>query len=436
MKKQGVLFAAVLAAALLFATPASADPISAIVAVVSAVASTIGSIIAAVSAFTVAGFSVGRILLQVGLNLLISELFAPKRSSVAQRQASILELSLGEGPREAIFGTACTGGRLMNGWNDGGENEYETLVVRIADQEITGYDGFYIDDRYYALTVQGAQTHADFQDDGPRLWIETRNGTPGQTVPSFITTQGVAAGEYTALEAANSFVGLAYVVVRYKISDKVWKNGRPNFRWVVRGAKCYDPRKDSTVTGGSGAHRWGQPSTYEFTDNARVSHYNYIRGVWNYAADPPQLMVGPGRSAEEAPPEDVIAGANLCDEAVALKAGGTEKRYRVSAVIQANERWIDIEEHFAAAMAGQLVERAGTIGVDPGAAKSAPYPLFTDANLLKGSEFSFQGKAPRDKLVNTVVARYVEPAQLWEQATAPLRRSLAVSYTHLTLPTN
>lgn len=394
-----------------------------IVGFIGGVIGAIGTALGAISAFAIGGIAVGRILLTVGLNLIMGALFAPKKASVAERQAQTLDLTLGESPREAIFGIAATGGVLLDGWNDGAKNDYETMVIRLADHECDAVIGYYVNDKYYDLNKQGAQDdHPDFVD--PRfnsvgLWIETRNGAPNQTLAPIIAAQGVSSGEFAATD---KFAGMCYAVARYVISEKVWSAGRPRFIWVVRGLKCYDPRLDSTVSGGSGPQRWGQPTTYAFSENARVCHYNYVRGVWNYAATPAQLMVGPGRSAEEAPPDLMIADANLCDEDVTLKAGGTEKRYTASAVVKADERWIDVEEHFAAAMAGQLVERGGTIGVDPGAAKSVAF-TFTDDQLLAGKEMAYQGKVGRAKLTNTVVARYVDPTQLWQQASAAMRRS-------------
>lgn len=400
-----------------------------VVAAVAAVAGFVANTFAAIGLVSFGAFAgnlilaIGPALLNIGASLLIGKIFAPKRPPAAERQAQVLELSLGETAREAVFGRAATGGSLNNAWNDGGQNEYESVVIVLADHECDAVEGYYIEDTYYALTDQGAQLHADLQDGGPVLWVETRLGAPGQTVASIISTQGVAAGEWTSGEAAASFKGLCYAVVRYKISDKVWKSGRPRFRWLVRGLKCYDPRKDSTVPGGSGTHRWGEPETYEWSRNARVCHYNYIRGVWNYASDPPQLVVGPGRTEEEAPPAEAIAGMNLCDEAVTLKAGGTEPRYIVAAVVRADEPWIQVEDEFAAAMGGELVERSGTIGVDAGAAKTSSFD-FTDADLISGRALTFKGKVTRNELINSVVARYIEPTQLWEIATAPIRRSL------------
>jgi hypothetical protein len=85
---------------------------------------------------------------------------------------------------------------------------------------------------------------------------------------------------------------------------------------VVRGKYCYDPRKDDTVTGGSGDHRWDDPDTWEFSDNPVVCRYNWVRGIYaeDDVSDQTKLLVGRGLSAEEAPPENVIAPANVCDE--------------------------------------------------------------------------------------------------------------------------
>lgn len=378
---------------------------------------------AAVSAF-VTSTSIGSLLLRVGLNLAGYLLFAPKKASVAQRQGSVLEVQLGEVAREAVLGLAATGGSMSNPWNDGPDNDWETVVYQVADHEITAYTGYILQDKVYELTNDGEQDHEDFKDDNGNIELEIyfRKGAPGETPPAPIMTQGVAADQYSDNPA--KFVGLAYVVVRYHVSPQAWKSGRPTgFRWLVRGAKVYDPRLDDTVDGGAGPHRWGEPDTYEWSENAAVLHYNFIRGIWNYAADPPQLMVGPGRSAQEAPPENAIYAANVCDEDVALKAGGTEKRYTASCVIPANEPWINTEEHFAAAMGGQLVERSGTIAIDVGAAKTVEL-AFSDGDMIVGADVVYQAYVGRESLINTVVARYVDRAQLYEQASAPMRRSL------------
>lgn len=401
--------------------------IAAVGAAMTAVAVGIGKALTAfgVSAYT-AGV-IGGLAVKYGVQIAIvwatSKLLAPKLDNVGARQADVLELSLGEHPREAIFGRAATGGTLMDAFNWGGsQNDWEAMVIALADHECQALVGFYVDDKYVAHVGNGnVSGYSD--SNGAALQVFFLPGTMTQTLPgtvgagpnamSFVSASG---GRWTA---DDRLLGVAAVIVCYRFTPEIL-GGRPSFRWVIDGKKCYDPRKDSTVTGGSGLHRWNDPATHEWTENAALCRYNYLRGVYTNG----QLILGPGRTAEEAPPEDVIAAANLCDENVTLKAGGTVKRYTVSAVVRADEPWIDVEEAFAAAMGAELIERSGMIVIDPGAAKTVA-KTFTDADLLEDFPVEVQAKLSRRDLVNTVTASYVDPAQMYEEQTAPIRRLLA-----------
>ncbi|MBT9373505.1 hypothetical protein, partial [Rhizobium sp. CSW-27] len=70
-----------------------------------------------------------------------------------------------------------------------------------------------------------------------------------------------------------------------------------------------DPRKDSSI-GGAGDHRWGDDSTYEFTENPVVMDYNYRRGFsWNG-----DLFLGMGMDPDLLPIDRYVTAANICDE--------------------------------------------------------------------------------------------------------------------------
>ncbi|MEE2849842.1 MAG: hypothetical protein VX561_08235, partial [Pseudomonadota bacterium] len=81
------------------------------------------------------------------------------KSSVAERQASVTTLSLGETPREAVVGVACVGGSLIDAWNHGGKygTDYVTRRVALADHVLDGLIGYYLDDTYYPFVANGAQ---------------------------------------------------------------------------------------------------------------------------------------------------------------------------------------------------------------------------------------------------------------------------------------
>lgn len=410
MIKSRIVGLALCCAALFTATAAKADPISA--AIVAGIGLTGTAATIATAVITLALTTVG--------SMVATRLLAPGQKA-QDRQASITTITIGEGPREALFGEAATAGSLSDAFNYGGTNgtDWEVMIVVVADHRCHSLTGFYVADVYVPFTGNGPV--AGYNGQLEVYWLE---GTEAQVMPPVVTTHG-------DWDADSNLAGCATVVVAYKADspktkNPIWTAGRPQFLWVVKGKHCYIPRLDSTVPGGSGPHRWEDPSTWQWTDNVIDCRYNWMRGV--FACDridqPDMLLVGRGLSAIEAPPARTIAAANVCDELVPLKAGGSEKRYRLNAVIRADEEFISTEELFAAACAGVIVQREGGVEIEPGAARSV-VAEFTDDDLIIGEKVTvnrFKGDAQR---VNSVVPRYVEPTQKWADHAAPIRRVLA-----------
>jgi hypothetical protein len=388
---------------------AHADPISATAAAIVAAIGVTGT------AATIATFVITTAL-RMATAYALSKLTGPKRAQ-QERQASVTTLSIGESAREVAFGRVCSGGSLVAAANFGGEygTDWEVLEIALADHEIDGLEGFYIGADFYPYTGNGLQS--GFSN---CLDLEFVNASDDVAPPArFAGAAGM--GDLDRLR------GVAKVWAAYKANDKVWPQGRPSFKWLFRGKRCYDARKDSTVPGGDpdGDHRWNAPSTWEWSENVYVCRYNWLRGVFalDQVDKPEMLLVGRGLSEIEAPPENVFAPANVCDELVALKAGGSEARYRCAAVIRADETFDTTEQMFAAAMAGVIVQREGGVEIEPGQAKSTVVEI-TDADLVIGETVTFDRFLPAPDRVNTVIGRYVEPAQGWSDHAAPVRRSV------------
>lgn len=398
-------------ALLTVSAPAHAEPIS--LAILGALSITATTTAVAITTFIVT--TLGSILLSKVISL-----FSPK-ANAQDRQASVAQLSIGEHPREAIFGEAATGGSLADAFNYGGPEgtDWEVLVIVVADHRCEALTGFYVGDQYVAFVGDSAIAGYNGQ-----LMVWWRDGRLDQVLPSVLRDHG-------GWSASDNLAGCATIVVAYKADDPksktpIWTSGRPQFLWVVKGKRCYIARRDGSLPGGSGSHRWAEPSTWEWTDNLIDCRYNWQRGV--YAGDqvrrPEMLLIGRGLSAVEAPPERTFAAANLCDEPVPLKAGGTERRYRCNFVVRANEEFITTEEAFAAACAGDIVQREGGVEVEPGAAKAVIAEI-TDDDIIVGEKVTFNRFRTDKQRINTVVPRYVEPAQKWADHAAPIRRVVA-----------
>jgi hypothetical protein len=277
----------------------------------------------------IGGFVIGAALIAVGLTVpgmqglifqgaamivtqAVYDLTAPKTPA---RQASEMSIQLGETPRVVQFGETFTPGSLVDGFNYGGKygTDWEVLIIRLADHKCHSLVSFYVNDEINSYTGDG-----DVQRYDGKFKIYFRGDTTNDPLPDIVLDNGIG---WTSADIGQSGCD---VIVAYK-ADKpdakhpVWPGGRPRFGFVIRGKLCYDPRLDDTVTGGAGAHRWDDASTWEWSENAVVCWYNYERGIYadDDTSDQSKLLVGRGLTAEESPPEYIFANANLCDEIAA-----------------------------------------------------------------------------------------------------------------------
>jgi hypothetical protein len=385
-----------------------------------------GEIIAGVVLLgTPGGQALGTELIIMGVTTVVSQavvdLTMPKGAK--SRNALETELQLGEIPRRVIFGKTATAGSLVDAGDYGGKygTDHEVVIFALADHECDSLVEFYVNDLLITYTGDGAYTQIDPTADSPHLWVYFRSGTEFQSLPS------VVSDNLPGWTSSDNGAGICYVVVDYR-ADKpdnkklAFPGGRPSFLWVVKGKKCYDPRLDDTVTGGAGAHRWADPSTREWSENPIVCAYNWRRGI--YACDrvdqPSMLLVGRGLTETEAPPAYIAADANLCDEVM----DDSLPRYTIGGVIAADEKYIDVEEKFAAACGGIIIQPEGTVQIEPAQARTPSF-TFTDDDILVGSTVEYnQGvlsQAASD-WINTTIPQFVSPAQKWQDHAAPIRR--------------
>jgi hypothetical protein len=127
------------------------------------------------------------------------------------------------------------------------------------------------------------------------------------------------------------------------------------------------PRLDSTVSGGSGTHRWDDPSTWEWSENPAVCRYNWVRGIYaNDQVSDPALLGRPRAECHRSAAREHLRRR----QPVRRDVVGSGVRYRVAGPVYANQEFIDVEEMFALATAGSTVTRQGSVELEPGQAKS------------------------------------------------------------------
>jgi len=151
-----------------------------------------------------------------------------------------------------------------------------------------------------------------------------------------------------------------------------------------------------------GAQSASDPTTWTYSDNQALCLLDALR------QNP--LERYPLSQIRQADFEDA---ADVADEGVSLKSGGTERRYRVGGLVAyANgPELLDQLQPLALSGAGELVRIGGKIGYRPGVWVA---PEITLDDALRDRPMTFRStRSPRD-LPGAVRASFPDPASSWE----------------------
>lgn len=394
-----VIFAAFWAV-LLLAEPAHAGPVGMLFTAVAKLAATnvvVGALV--------------KIGVSIALSALSTALMGKPRSSGIQTDTTQEGGTLSQSFIVGRYATAGT--RIAPRMTFGSNNRDMFDVIQISDLPITGISRISINGAWRDMNTGVSWDGIEFDAAGELYAADLFLGD--QTTASPRLMAKYSSGVERPWQSDMIGRGMAYAVM-YHYFKKEEHSSWPEPLFEVQGIKLYDPRKDSTI-GGSGAHRWANKATWEWTENPVVIIYNILRGI-----ELPDGRVWGGKcDAEDLPLSVWAAAANKCDELVTLAGGGTQARYRCGFEIKvAEDEPAEIIEELLKSCAGSIVEIGGTYKIrahGPG----LPVYFFSDDDLLvtSGHEFNpFPGLA---ETYNTINASYPEPSSLWESHDAPER---------------
>lgn len=237
---------------------------------------------------------------------------------------------------------------------------------------------------------------------------------------------GDIAAEYPGfITSADKFAGIALAVVDFIYNPDAFPQSFPSVVPVFRGAKCYDPRLDSTYPGGSGSHRLATPSTWAFTENPALHLQRYI--TW---------YSGLNLRTKDYSMADVFSEADVCDVSTAFDltatAGGTTKvtlpRYRSGITIAADTAPPQGLAAVLETMAGDYGWAGGLFRFRAGRMGTSAFAMDTSW-LVQGVNDTGEpdGEAvitavqalPREQRVNRVTGRCVDASQRYQMLPFP-----------------
>ncbi|WP_323034100.1 phage tail protein [Pararhodobacter sp.] len=336
------------------------------------------------------------------------------------------DLRMGGGvARGGSYGRVGTAGFLAYSNSFADNNNMLDLVQVLGDGPHDGLDGVWVAGKRHAVTrIGGNAWRTDYRVEGvigatgiSYLTVVLWHGYSDQPASNVLVNYANPAGRWTAQDR---LAGVCYAHVSGLYDEEAFPDGIPQCVFDLRGRRLYDWRKDSTV-GGSGAHRWADERTWEFSENPILQLYNYQRGTWLGG----ELTVGMGVAPADLNLDAYTAAANACDELVAESDGSTAPRYRCGTYVAADEEHASVIQRFLDACGGALYESVGAYSPQAGVAQIVTYPTITDGDLVSGRPVRFAARRPRAELTNGVFGSFSDPKQQYELMAYAARTSAA-----------
>lgn len=280
------------------------------------------------------------------------------------------------------------------------------MGIILAAHEIDGVDEVRIGDKPVVLKPDGTANSAPYYAATDNyLKVSIRTGAPGQTIDPIL------AADFPELPASFKQQGYATAVLKMRYSltstdaatraddhNRVWTNGTPQPKFLVRGAKVYDPR-DPTQSASNSA-------TWKFTDNASLCLAYYLTSTKGCRVEWADIDMDALKTAAAAD-----------DQIITLKDGTTERRYTVNGVISMDAEPVMVVQNLLTANLGRLVWRQGAYAILSGVPRSAVWTI-NDDTARGGMEVRYD--RPRRELINTIRTRFIAPDREYQLCDGPI----------------
>jgi hypothetical protein len=247
-------------------------------------------------------------------------------------------------PRKIVYGTTAMATDVRYATFAGANQEYYHQILAVASHKVEGIDEIWFDTEL-AWSATGGVTaaYAGYLTVDPKL-----EGSSGNTV--------AIDGNWNS---SSRLTGCAYIYLRYKLTGNSKKAESPfgsqiPSRVTVRGKGAFVPDIRAGGVSASDQSTWVGGASAR---NPALQLLFYLRG-WRING---KLAVGRGIPANRIDLNSFITAANMCDETVALAAGGTEPRYRADGVFSEGDGPSTVLANLTAAMNAELRDSGGKI---------------------------------------------------------------------------
>jgi hypothetical protein len=237
-----------------------------------------------------------------------------------------------DAPYQIIYGEVIVGG-IITFLNESSNRQRLHHIITLAGHQINSIESLYIDGNRvtFGSAISGTAQWANggVKPDGSSIdysnlvRIAFASGSTSQSAIADAVSE--LGGYWTSNHRQR---GCAHAYLSIKWDGQKFGEGQPEISFKIKGKLVYDPRSETTV----------------YSNNAALIIADFIT----------DSRVGLGEDSSLIDWDAVEAAADICDEDVDLKEGGTEKRYTINCYFDHDEGKEEIIEEMVAAMSGHL----------------------------------------------------------------------------------
>ena len=318
-------------------------------------------------------------------------------------------------------------GDFINGTRDLKSNRFLYRAVSLCAGPIQSVENILIDDEGYQSSRFG-------QGDNRHFAASVSLGpTAGQNFSAMRTSYS----DFGAWGSTFTGKGVAYAIERlYLDNDKPAYQGEPSTKYLVKGRKLYDPRKDSTssvydATLGTSSHRFATPTTWEWSDNPVLALLDYMtnseygRGLALSVIDlesiadsadkcdvlvdvPARLTNTTGSSYDFYDPESgqvitVPVNTNIPNYRPEQGSSSQQKRFRINIAIDPSKELLDNIQEILNVFRGNLSYANGKYRVHM-ADVASPVLTIGDDDIISGLKIS---NGDRSQRMNRATVKFI-----------------------------
>lgn len=304
-------------------------------------------------------------------------------------------------PVQFAYGEGRLSGSLLY-WRTIGNVSIDIIALCDARSgPVESIDSFFLNDDAVEMDGDIVERGADgrYRRDGGEndtIRILSRLGeTPS---PAYAEVVAASGGEWTEDHRADGVATMAIIAkgVKAELTQTIYPNGPVQGSAVGKWMRCYDWRADSTMPGGDGPQRRDDPSTWTWTRNPVVAH---VHNEWHVFGQDFDYRFLPTLA-------QLTVAADICEEQVPLKAGGTIDRYRIFAVFNSKTPPKQVRQLFTQSYDGLWIERGDGAFVVLAGAYSDPAVVLDEDRIQR---FRWRKVRRQEDVCNSLVIAYNSP---------------------------